>query len=236
MDAATFFARVNALMKDNPPADTDADAMKRFAVIGVAPGKPFDPAKLDPAVAKGVERGARAGLEKIIAEAKKPQGKTVNNWSVMIDKMGRFGTDYQFRAVIALIALGANLPEDAIYPRATADADGKPLSGANKYVIRFPKGQMPPVGAFWSVTMYNSKQFFVDNPLNRYAIGDRDKLKFNDDGSLTLYIQHESPGKDKESNWLPAPGDDFNLIMRLYWPKKEIIDGAWVPPPIKRVN
>src|SRR5262249_20115645 len=148
MGAATFFARLNALMKDNPPAAADADALKRFAAIGVAPGRPFDPAKLDPAVAKGGERGARAGRRKIVAEAKKPHGKTVNNWSVMIDKMGRYGTDYPFRAVIALIALGANLPEDAVYPRATADADGKPLSGANRYVIRFPKGQAPPVGAF----------------------------------------------------------------------------------------
>jgi hypothetical protein len=236
MDAATFFARVNALMKDNPPAAADADVVKRFAAIGVAPGKAFDPAKLDRAVAKGIQRGASAGLEKIVAEAKKPQGKTVNNWSVMIDKMGRYGTDYSFRAIIALIALGANLPEDAVYPRATADADGKPLSGANRYEIRFLKGQTPPVGAFWSVTMYNSKQFFVDNPLNRFSIGDRDKLRFNDDGSLTLYIQHESPGKDKESNWLPAPGDEFNLIMRLYWPRKEILDGTWKPPAVERIK
>ncbi len=185
MDAATFFARLNALMKDNPPAAADADAMKRFAAIGVAPGKPFDPAKLDPAVAKGVERGARAAREKIVAEAQKPLGKTVNNWSVMTDKMGRYGTDYLFRSIIALVGLGSNLPEDAVYPITRVDAEGKALTGANRYVIRFAKGQLPPVGAFWSVTMYNSKQAFVDNPINRYAIGDRDKLKFDDDGSLT---------------------------------------------------
>ena len=236
MDAATFFARLNALMKDNPPAAADADAMKRFAAIGVAPGKPFDPAKLDPAVAKGIERGAHAGREKIVAEAKKPLGNTVNNWSVMIDKMGRYGTDYLFRAVVARIGLGSNLPEDAVYPFTRVDAEGKPLTGANRYVIRFAKGQLPPVGAFWSVTMYNSKQAFVDNPINRYAIGDRDKLKFDADGSLTLYVQHESPGKDKESNWLPAPKDEFNLVMRLYWPKKEVLDGAWKPPAVERVK
>src|SRR5262249_40846656 len=119
MDAATFFARLNAVMKDNPPASADADAIKRFAAIGIEPGKSFDSAKLDPRIAKAVERGARAGREKTVAEAKKPLGSTVNNWSVMIDKMGRYGTDFSFRAVIAFIALGANLPEDAIYPRAT---------------------------------------------------------------------------------------------------------------------
>ena len=116
------------------------------------------------------------------------------------------------------------------------DAEGKALTGANRYVIRFAKGQLPPVGAFWSLTMYNSKQAFVDNPINRYAIGDRDKLKFDDDGSLTLYVQHESPGKDKESNWLPAPKDEFNLFMRLYWPKQEILDGTWKPPAVERVK
>ena len=125
MDAATFFARLNTLMKDNPPAAADADAMKRFAAIGVAPGKPFDPAKLDPAVAKGIERGARAAREKIVAEAKKPLGKTVNNWSVVTDKIGRYGTDYLFRSVIALVGLGSNLPEDAIYPLTRVDAEGK---------------------------------------------------------------------------------------------------------------
>ena len=236
MDAATFFARLNTLMKDNPPAAADADAMMRFAAIGVVPGRPFDPAKLGPAVAKGAERGASAGREKIDTEAKKPMGKGINGWSVMIDRMGRFGTDYLFRAVIARIGLGSNLPEDAVYPITRVDAEGKALTGAHRYVIRFAKGQLPPVGAFWSVTLYNSKQAFVDNPINRYAIGDRDQLKFEDDGSLTLYVQHESPGKDKESNWLPASKDEFNLVMRLYWPNKEILDGTWKPPPVDGVK
>ncbi len=108
------------------------------------------------------------------------------------------------------------------------------LTGANQYVVHFQKGQLPPVGAFWSITMYNASQFFVPNPIDRYAIGDRDNLKFNDDGSLTLYIQNESPGKDKETNWLPAPKHSFNLFMRLYWPKKEILNGIWKPPNLER--
>ena len=161
MDAATFFARLNTLMKDNPPADADADAMKRFAAIGVAPGAPFDAAKLDPTVAKGLESGCRAAQAKIVAEAKKPLGKTVNGWSVVTEGIGRYGTNYQFRSIIARVGLGSNLPEDTVYPITRVDAEGKPLTGANRYVIHFPKGQLPPVGAFWSVTMYNSKQALV---------------------------------------------------------------------------
>ena len=233
MDANTFFSRLNTLMKDNPPAAADSDDLKRFAPLGIAPGKPFD-LSLNPAIAKSLQEGVRNGLVRIVAEAKKTHGKVVNGWEFMGD-VGRYGTNYLWRAVVALVGLGANLPEDAIYPRATKDADGQPLNGANEYVIRFGQGRLPPVGAFWSITLYNSKQFFAPNPINRYAIGDRDKLKFDDDGSLSIYIQNESPGKDKESNWLPAPKDSFNLFMRLYWPKKEILEGKWVAPEIERV-
>jgi hypothetical protein len=235
MDAATFYARLNTLMKDNPPANADASAVNSIAAIGVAPGTTFDLKSLDPAVAKSVEGSVKTAQAKIVAEARKPHGKKVNGWDVMTN-LGRYGTDYLFRSVVAIVGLGANLPEDAIYPRATEDTDGQPLTGANSYVVHFPKGQLPPVNAFWSLTMYNSKQFFVQNPINRYAIGDRDKLKFNDDGSLTINIQHESPGKEKESNWLPAPADQFNMFMRLYWPKKEIEDGAWKMPGVERVK
>jgi hypothetical protein len=235
MDAATFFARLNTLMKDNPPSNADASAVNSFAAIGVAPGTPFDLKSLDQVVAKSVEGSVKTAQAKIVAEARKPHGKKVNGWDVMTN-LGRYGTDYLFRSVIALVGLGANLPEDAIYPRATEDTDGQPLTGANRYVVHFPKGQLPPVNAFWSLTMYNSKQFFVQNTINRYAIGDRDKLKFNDDGSLTINIQHESPGKEMESNWLPAPKDSFNVFMRLYWPKKEVVDGAWKMPGVELVK
>jgi hypothetical protein len=235
MDAATFFMRLNALMKDNPPANADNSAVNSFAAVGVAPGTRFDLKSLDPAVAKGVEGSVKAAQAKIAAESRKPHGKKVNGWDVMTN-LGRYGTDYIFRSVVALVGLGANLPDDAIYPRATEDTDGQPLNGANRYVVHFPKGQLPPVNAFWSLTMYNSKQFFVQNPINRYAIGDRDKLKFNDDGSLTINIQSESPGKEMESNWLPAPKDSFNVFMRLYWPKKEIVEGAWKTPGLERVK
>jgi hypothetical protein len=236
MDAATFFARLNALMNHNPPAAADASALERFAKIGVAPGAPFDLNSMDQETAKGIEQGAREGLAQIRAQAKKPHGTKVNGWNVLPSNTAAFGTDYVWRAVVALVGLGANLPADAIYPHATIDADSQPLTGAHQYRVRFPKGQLPPVNAFWSLTMYNTKQAFVQNPIDRYAIGDRDELTSDADGAVTLYLQHDSPGKDKESNWLPAPSDAFNVFMRLYWPKQEILDGTWKIPPIERVK
>jgi hypothetical protein len=135
--------------------------------------------------------------------------------------------------------LGANLPADAVYPSAFVDGDGKPLNGANRYVLHFDKGQTPPVNAFWSITMYNADSFFVDNPINRYAISSWMSLKRNKDGSIDLFIQRESPGKDKEVNWLPAPAGEFNLTMRMYWPNDTaptILDGTWKPPVVKIVQ
>ena len=235
MDAATFFARLNALMKDNPPAAADSALVRRIARAGIAPGKPIDFKTLDPAVARGLERGFGAARAALMAATKRPQGRGVNGWETLRN-LGRYATNYPLRAVVATVALGANLPEDALYPRARVDADGQPLTGANRYTIRFAKGQLPPVEAFWSVTLYNSKHAFVANTIGRYAIGDRDRLKFDADGSLTLYVQHEPPGGDKESNWLPAPENEFNLCLRLYWPKKEALDGTWAPPPVERVH
>jgi hypothetical protein len=233
LDATSFFSRLNTLMKHNPPAPADAGALKRFAAIGVGPGLPFSLRTMDPSIATQVASSVAAAQARIIAEARKPHGDDRNGWEFM-GEVGRYGANYLWRAVVAFIGLGANLPEDAVYPRATKDSDGQPLHGSRRYEVRFLKGQLPPVSAFWSITMYNDKQFFVPNPINRFAIGDRDKIEFNSDGSLTIYIQNESPGREKEQNWLPAPKDGFNLFMRLYWPKKEITSGSWKPPKIER--
>ena len=163
----------------------------------------------------------------------------VNGW-VFTTKTGLYGTDYLQRALVTAIGLGANLPQDAIYPVSEADADGKPYDGAQKYVLHFDKGQMPPAKAFWSLTMYDAQMFFVANPLNRYTLSSRNKFKTNQDGSVDLYIQNESPGKDKEANWLPAPKDKFVLMLRLYWPYEpphvSILDGSWKPPAVKKVD
>jgi hypothetical protein len=234
MNAAEFFTRLNTLMKNNPPAAADSVTLKRFAAIGVEPGAAFDLKKKDRSIVEGIERGIRSAKDHLEIEARKPLGQMVNGWSVMTENVGRFGTDYVFRAAVARIALGANLPEDAVYPMTRADASGHPLNGRHRYVLRFAKGQLPPARAFWSVTMYNATQAFVDNPIGRYALGDRDRMKFDQNDSLSLYIQHSSPGGDKESNWLPAPSDDFNLIMRVYWPAQEVLDGTWTPPPVEK--
>ncbi len=236
MDAAAFFARLNHLMQDNPPAAADAAALERFAKLGIAPGKPFDASTLDPEVAAALDEGMQAGRARLIAETKVSRGREINGWTILPDNVANFGTDYNTRAVVALVGLGANLPADAIYPHAVADSDGQPLAGAHRYTMRFEKGQLPPVKAFWSITTYNEKQNFIQNPINRYAIGDRDELKFDPDGSLTLYFQKDSPGTDKESNWLPVPEGAFNLFMRLYWPEQAVVDGSWKMPPVERVK
>jgi hypothetical protein len=235
MDATTFFNRLNLLMKDNPPSAADAEAMKRLAKLGIEPGKAFGPGRVDPAVLESAEQGADEGLRQITAEMKKRRGQIINGWQVMFD-VGRYGTDYLWRGTVAMIGIGANLPEDAVYPRAITDRTGEPLTGTSRYLIHFPKGALPPVGAFWSITMYDDEQFFVDNPIDRYAIGDQDALHFNVDGSLTLYVESDSPGKDKESNWLPAARGSFNLLMRLYHPKEEILQCKWQIPPVQRIG
>jgi len=162
----------------------------------------------------------------------------VNGWQIMT-KTGEYGTDYLQRAFVTAIGLGANRPQDAVYPTSEVDGDGSPYNGANKYVMHFAKGQAPPADGFWSLTMYNGDYFFVANELNKYTVSPRNDLKYNEDGSLDLYIQKDSPGKEKEANWLPAPKDKFILMMRLYWPKEKdpsIIDGSWKPPAVKRAG
>jgi hypothetical protein len=202
--------------------------------IGIEPGKSFDVRKTDAAVKRGLERAAPDALKAM--QAKIPTlARVVNGWQMNTDTMGTYGTYYLKRAIVAMVGLGANLPEDAVYPLNLGDAEGQPLSGVNKYVLHFAKNEIPPVGAFWSVTLYDKAGFPTSNALNRNAIGDRDALKFNADGSLDLYFQNASPGADGESNWLPAPKDDFNLTMRLYAPKAEVLDGRWAPPAIKRL-
>ena len=235
MAAAAYFKLLAALLKDNPPAAADAPMVAKLAKIGIVPGQDFDLSKVDPAVAKGLEGVPKAGVEKIMANFK-TMATVVNGWGIFL-KTGVYGTDYLDRALVTAIGLGANRPQDAVYPTSEADADGKPYDGANKYVMHFDKGQLPPVKGFWSLTMYNADYFFVANPLNRYTLSSRSKFTYNKDGSVDLYIQSESPGKDKEANWLPAPKDKFVLMLRLYWPveppKASIINGTWKPPAVK---
>jgi hypothetical protein len=237
MDAAAYFGRLAALMKTNPPAAADAPMLTTLATLGILPGEQFDLNKNGSETAKAIADGVEEGKKSVIELGHNPGNVEVKNgWIVATSSMGSYGTNYSARAGIAWVGLGANLMADAVYPMVRVDADGQPLNGTNNYSIHFEKGQTPPANAFWSLTMYNDKQLFIDNPINRYAIGDRDKLKMNPDGSLDILIQHDSPGRAKESNWLPAPIGSFNVIMRMYWPKEQILNGTWAPPAIKRVS
>jgi len=235
MDAATFFGRMATLMKVNPPPAADAPVVAKLAKIGIVPGQNFDIGKLDPAVAKGLEKVVPTALDKLQAAAKQA-GAPVNGWNQFPNTLGKYGTDYGLRAVIALLGLGANLTADAVYPTAFIDSTGQPLNGANRYTMHFDKGQTPPVNAFWSLTMYDAASFFADNPINRYNLAGWMPLKYNKDGSLDLYIQRESPGKDKQANWLPAAQGDFSVTNRMYWPKAEVVDGTWRAPGIVKVQ
>lgn len=234
LDAVSYFTLLSSLMKDNPPAAADAPIIEKLAKIGIVPGKDFDSSKLPAAAAKTIPVSAQ---QQIMGHFKQA-GSNLNGWTFTTNA-GIYGTDYLQRALITAVGLGANRPQDAVYPTSEIDAEGKPYSGANKYVMHFAKGQTPPVNAFWSVTMYNADYFFVDNLLNKYTVSPRNDLKYNQDGSLDIYIQNESPGKDKEANWLPAPTGKFILMMRLYWPKDtspSIIDGTWKPPAAQQVK
>jgi hypothetical protein len=233
MPALEYFKYGAELMKQNPPHVTDWSIIARVKRIGLEPGKSFDAAKV---TADVLTRGAAAGL-KLMYDKMPTIARVTNGWQMNTDTMGVYGNYYLKRAIVALVGLGANQPDDAIYPINISDADSKPVMAENKYVLRFNKDEVPPVSAFWSLTMYDAEGFQVANPINRFAIGDRDALRFNRDGSLDLYIQNENPGPDKESNWLPAPkSGHLGLTLRLYAPKPQVANGSWNPPAIKRVN
>jgi hypothetical protein len=163
-------------------------------------------------------------------------GTNVNGWTTFTETMGVYGNYYFKRAVVTLVGLGANPAEDAVYPLLTADADGESPTGEHDYVIHFDADKLPPAHAFWSVTMYDAEGFQVANEINRFAIGDRDPLKYNADGSLDLYLQHTNPGPACESNWLPSPSGRLGVTMRLYAPKREVLDGRWHPPAVQKAR
>jgi hypothetical protein len=235
MPSGKFFAYAAELLKLHPPHITDQPIIVRLKRIGFEPGKNFDLEKADPAVKQGLE-SAPEDAQKLMAWKTPTLARVVNYWSMNTDTMGVYGNYYLKRAIITQVGLGANLPEDAIYPFNLADDTGKPLDGANKYTIHFDKGATPPVGAFWSITLYDPEGFQVANTLNRFAVSSWMPFRFSPDGSLDLYFQNESPGADKEANWLPAPKGPFNLTMRLYAPRSEVLTGKWNPPPIVKIQ
>jgi len=235
LDAEQFFSNLNRLMATNPPYTDDAPTLDKLRPLGISPGEPFSMADRSPEVRAAIEEGVMAGKAALAEEAKK-LGEMVNNWGLTYD-MGRYGTRYAYRAAWTFVGIGGNLIEDAFYPLTLLDSAGNPLTGEHAYTLTFAAGQWPPADAFWSLTMYDIEGYLVDNPLDRYAIGDRSGMQANADGSLTIYIQGESPGEDREANWLPAPKTGpFKVAMRLYQPRESVLNGSWAPPALERAD
>jgi hypothetical protein len=234
MSAERYFAYAAELLKTIPPHVTDEPMIAQLRKIGFERGKSFDAQKLEPAIRKALA-DAPAEAQRLMTWKMQTLARVANGWSMNTDTMGVYGNYYLKRAVVTQVGLGANLPEDAIYPVNLADETGRPLDGAHAYTLHFEKGGTPPANAFWSITLYDSEGFQVANPLNRFNLSSWMPLKYNADGSLDLYFQNDNPGGDKQANWLPAPKGAFNLLLRLYAPKSEALTGKWNPPPVTRV-
>ena len=231
LSGAELLRRTADLMLHHPPHLVDQPLLARMRRLGLVAGEPFDIDALDTGTRDAIEAGAvsaQARMERLTA-----MHPVVDGWSQPTFTMGVYGTDYWRRAIIAKIGLGANLVEDAVYPVLFHDAAGNTPVGEVDYVLHFDADALPPVDAFWSVTMYDGDGFTAPNDLDRYALGDRDPLVYNADGSLDLYLQHTDPGDDRRANWLPAPAGSLGITMRLYDPRPEVLDGTWTPPPLR---
>ena len=235
MAASKFFAYAAELLKLQPPHITDQPIIARLKRIGFEVGKNFDLDKVDAAVKKALET-APEDAQKLMAWKAPTLARVANYWSMNTDTMGVYGNYYLKRAIVAQAGLGANVPEDPIYPLNLGDETGEPLDGTNKYTIHFDKSTMPPAEAFWSITLYDPQGFQVANPLDRFAVSSWMPFKYNPDGSLDLYVQNSPNGGDNEANWLPAPKEPFNLTMRVYAPKSDALTGKWNPPPVVKVQ
>ncbi|OCJ02663.1 hypothetical protein A6U87_20010 [Rhizobium sp. AC44/96] len=235
MAAEDFFAYAAELLKVNPPHATDQPIISRMQRIGLVAGKSFNKSKVAPDVAEAL-KDVPAEAQKLMEWKIPTLARVANNWSMNTDTLGVYGNYYLKRAIVAQLGLGANLPEDAIYPLNLGDEKGNPLNGANSYKLHFDKANLPPVKAFWSVTLYDPEGFQVGNSLNRFAVSSWMPFVYNADGSLDLYFQNKSPGTDKEANWLPAPAGPFNLTMRLYGPESQALTGKWNPPAVEMIQ
>jgi hypothetical protein len=231
LDAVEFFTYACDAMLVTPPHSTDFSVLARIANLGIVPGEPFDAGRITDGERAELQAGADAAKEAIVGNI--PHlGLPANGWVTATETIGCYGNAYLKRATVALGGLGANPPEDAVYPVLLADADGQPITGERSYSIHFDADKLPPVDAFWSITMYDAEGFQTANELDRFAIGDRDPLVYNADGSLDIVIQHGNPGPDRVGNWLPAPNGPLGITMRLYAPRPEVLNSGWTPPPV----
>ena len=231
-----FFEELGDRIVQNPSPSQDYGLMGLFKEIGLTVDRGFDAGSLSEPIKRGLTRALLEG-EAVIAAKAKSMGRQVNGWQLAPVAPEYFGNDYLYRAAVGWQSMYVNDPIEAYYPGVYADGDGQTLDGSkHTYVLRFEVGQTPPVNGFWSTTMYDlEKRLLVANPINRYSIGDRTPgLQVGDDGSLEIYIQHQSPGPDKESNWLPAPNGPFYMLMRMYLSQIEILNGQYEIPAVQR--
>jgi hypothetical protein len=232
--APAFFSRLSRLMQKNPPQVFDSPMIGRLGRLGFLPHGNFSFETLPSNTVQAMNTAVPAA-QLIIASAAKASTKQVNNWSMKVHP-GCFESNYLTRAVAAQNAYWGALAEDVIAFHASVDQAGDGLRGTDQYVLHFDPEHTPPVRAFWSITVYDSRQLLPDNAIQRHFIGDRDRLRHDSDNSLSIYLQHDWPGTSKDSNWLPVPKDPFNLILQLYWPKPEVLNGKWRPPAVMRVH
>jgi hypothetical protein len=229
-----IFDEISAAMDGNPLNPPDPVLVTKLASIGIGPGK-VPSTEANDTIKTALQNGITEGQKLIDAQVAN-FGTLENGWLVNT-AAGVYGTNYLFRAAVTQFGLGANIAQEALYPTTFTDNIGKPLNGNNSYLIHFDPGQTPPVDGFWSVSMYNDKNLFVDNPINRYSIGQyTEGLKNNTDGSLDIFIQNKNPGPDKESNWLPSPEGSFNMVIRLYLPQPQALNGTWQLPLVQKVG
>jgi len=232
-----FFEQLGDTLVLNGGLSGDAGLLGLLKDIGLSVDHGFDPSALSDGEQKALAQAIPDG-DAMLAAKSASMGQEINGWqlSPVLDEY--FGDDYLFRAAIGYQAMFVNTPIEAYYPGVFKDTDGKTLDGTSgKYTLTFPKGKTPPVGAFWSTTMYDAKKrLMVENPINRYKIGSADNMKAGSDGSITIYIQADSPGKDKESNWLPAPKEPFYMLFRMYQPDIEVLNGQYELPGVQRVK
>ena len=232
MGTVDFFNRLTSLMVANPPFAADAPVLQNLARIGVRAGQPVSWSWLDD---KAVNLGRWITDTQIAKALKEPRG-LVNGWSIPPSSLGQYGTDYNTRTVVSMVGLGANLPEDAMYPSTQEDSKGGALQGRLRYRIHFPAGQWPPVHGFWSITAYGLDDFLIDHPSGRHAVGSLRPMVPNPDGSLDVWIQAKAPEGPLQANWLPVnENTTFRLNARLYGPRPEALQGGWKIPAVERL-
>jgi hypothetical protein len=231
-----FLTALDRDMAQNPPPPRDRPLLRRLATVGVGPGLNPRRAGLPAGVLNalgGSVKTTAAELPTIAKSTVLQEAEKHHGWADPASDIGNYGTDYQFRAGVAAVGLGANTPREAVYPTALTDSSGALLNGAERYELTFKPGQAPPEKAFWSLTMYDESGFLVPNPLHRYAIGTtHPPLRHEPDGSIVVLMQRSRPSQ-AGVNWLPTPNALFRLTLRIYWPKRSVLDGAWQPPPIE---